>query len=203
MMASVLHWLEINYIELLAVLSGICYVVLAIRITVWLWLFGIISSTLYVWVFYQAGLYAYAALYVYYVAIGFYGWYQWQPDRAHRDSKAYSDGIGKAPAKVIKICIIITAALPVLLFFILKNFVSVGVALSDAVLTSGGMVATWMLARKFIEQWLFWIVINTLSMVVMLYKGLYLSAFLFLVYLMMAVKGYVTWRKALHLQTAK
>jgi nicotinamide mononucleotide transporter len=70
-------------------------------------------------------------------------------------------------------------------------------ALMDAILTSGGMVATWMLTQKFIEQWIFWIIINVLSFAVMIYKGLYPSAFLFAVYELMAIKGYFEWKKVL------
>lgn len=74
-------------------------------------------------------------------------------------------------------------------------------ALVDALLTSGGIVATWMLTQKLIEQWLFWVVIDLLSMGVMIYKELYPSALLFLVYTLLAIKGFEEWKKEMKLQT--
>jgi nicotinamide mononucleotide transporter len=195
--SSVLSWLQLHYLELLAVITGLLYVVFTIREKTILWLFGILSSGLYVWIFYRSSLYAYAVLYIYYVFIGIYGWYNWA--RKSSGSGRQSLSIGKTTVFMRWICLLVTGILVWPLFLILKDFTTPGMALADAVLTSGGMVATWMLTQKYIEQWIFWIAIDLLSMGVMIYKELYPSAILFLVYGMLAIKGFYTWKKEVNL----
>ena len=194
---SVLSWLQLNYLELTAVITGLLYVIFTIRENILLWLFGIISSGLYVWIFFKSGIYAYSLLYIYYVIVGFYGWYNWSGKPA---KQAGSLRVHKASGRYLWSCLAITLLLIVPLYLLLKKFSS-DMALADALLTSGGIVATWMLTQKLIEQWLFWIVIDLLSMGVMIYKELYPSALLFLVYTLLAIKGYVEWKKEMKLQT--
>jgi nicotinamide mononucleotide transporter len=95
----------------------------------------------------------------------------------------------------------VTLVLIVPFYFVLKKFTPSDMALADALLTSGGIVATWMLTQKLIEQWLFWIVIDLLSMGVMIYKELYPSAILFFVYTLLAIKGYMEWKKEMKVRT--
>ena len=98
--SNLLTWLLQHYLEVVAVITGLVYVLYTIQEKNLLWLFGIISSGLYSWVFYQSGIYAYSLLYIYYVVIGFYGWYNWSKKSAdsinhneilhvHRASKGY------------------------------------------------------------------------------------------------------------------
>lgn len=194
---SVLSWLQLNYLELAAVITGLLYVIFTIRENILLWFFGIVSSALYVWIFFRSGIFAYSLLYIYYVIIGFYGWYNW----SRKPSKqAGGLRIRKAPARCLWSGLAITLILVVPLYLVLKKFSS-DMALIDALLTSGGFVATWMLTQKWIEQWLFWIAIDLLSMGVMIYKELYPSALLFLVYALLAIKGYMEWKNEMKLQT--
>jgi nicotinamide mononucleotide transporter len=191
-----LNWLQEHYIELIAVITGVVYVLFTIKENILLWLFGIISSALYIMVFLKAGIYAYAILYIYYVVIGLYGWYIWARKADEQETKSMLH-IRKASTKLLLGCIGAIFATNIPVFFSLKLFTDSDLPLADAILTSGGMVATWMLTQKFIEQWLFWIVIDILSLSVMIYKGLYPSAFLFLLYTVLAFKGYFEWKKEL------
>jgi nicotinamide mononucleotide transporter len=198
---NALLWLQQNYIETLAVAAGLLYVFFTIREKILLWLFGIISSGLYVFVFFKSGIYGYSALYVYYVVIGFYGWYNWarKPDETLKKESRLK--IHYASAGLLWICIAITAVISIPVYFALKHFAGSDMAIADALMTSGGMVATWMLTQKIIEQWLFWIVIDLLSMLVMIYKDLYPSAGLFLTYTVLAVIGYIKWKNELQKAT--
>jgi nicotinamide mononucleotide transporter len=191
------HWLLQHFIEIIAVLSGLMYVIYTIRENILLWLFGIISSALYIWVFYHSGIYAYSLLYVYYVIIGFYGWYNWSRKPAGSQQKENPVRIRHTSRLYLSGCIIFTIVLSIPLYFLLKRYTDSDMAATDALLTSGGMIATWMLTQKYIEQWLFWILIDSVSFGAMIYKGLYPSAFLFLVYALLAVKGYLEWNKEL------
>lgn len=181
--------------------AGLLYVYFTIKERILLWLFGIISSGLYVFVFFKSGIYAYSVLYVYYVVIGFYGWYNWarKPEETlKRDSMLK---IHKASSGLLWICVTVTLVLTIPVYFILKHYAGSDMALADALMTSGGMIATWMLTQKIIEQWIFWIVIDLLSMSVMIYKGLYPSAGLFLIYTVLAVIGYMKWKVELQKAT--
>ena len=195
--ATAMHWLQLHYIELLATITGLLYVIYTIRENNLLWLFGIISSGLYVYVFFNSGIFAYATLYIYYVLIGIYGWYNWSRKLPHPEGRQENIVIRRASVTMIISCLAISILLSIPLYFILKKYTDSDIAFLDAVLTSSGMVATWMLTQKIIEQWLFWIVIDLLSFGVMILKGLYPSSLLFLAYTFLAVKGYSEWKKAL------
>lgn len=192
---STLNWILQNYIEIIAVLAGLTYVYYTIKEKNILWLYGIISSALYVWIFFNSGIYAYGLLYVYYVIIGVYGWYNWAKHPGGDSLK-----IRKAGRNMLFWCIAATFLIAMPLYFILNTFTDSDMALADALLTAGGMVATWMLTQKILDQWLFWIVIDLLSLSVMLYKGLYPSALLFFIYTLMAIKGFFEWKKDLKQQ---
>ncbi len=193
--SSTLNWILQNYIEIIAVLAGLTYVYYTIKEKNILWLYGIISSALYVWIFFNSGIYAYGLLYVYYVIIGVYGWYNWAKHPGGESLK-----VRKAGRHMLFWCIAATFLIAMPLYFILNTFTDSDMALADALLTAGGMVATWMLTQKILDQWLFWIVIDLLSLSVMLYKGLYPSALLFFIYTLMAIKGFFEWKKDLKQQ---
>ena len=195
--ATSVHWLQLHYIELLATITGLLYVIYTIRENNLLWLFGIISSGLFVCVFFNSGIFAYATLYIYYVLIGIYGWVNWTRKIPGREGGQGNIVIRRASVTIIVSCLAISILLAVPLYFILKEYTDSDIALFDAILTSSGMVATWMLTQKIFEQWLFWIVIDLLSFGVMIFKGLYPSSLLFLAYTILAIKGYFEWKKAL------
>lgn len=195
--ATSMHWLQLHYIELLATITGLLYVVFTIRENNLLWLFGIISSGLFVCVFYNSGIIAYATLYIYYVLIGIYGWYNWSRKLPDQEGRQGNIVIRRASVTMIVSCLAVSILLAVPLYFILKEYTGSDIALLDAILTSSGMVATWMLTQKIFEQWLFWIVIDLLSFGLMILKGLYPSSLLFLAYTILAIKGYFEWKKAL------
>ncbi|MBN1143572.1 MAG: nicotinamide mononucleotide transporter [Bacteroidales bacterium] len=198
---NALSWIQQNYVENLAVAAGLLYVFFTIKEKILLWLFGIISSGLYVFVFFKSGIYAYSALYVYYVVIGFYGWYNWARKPEETMEKESLLKIHYASTGLLWICIAVALVVTIPVYFVLKHFAGSDMALADALMTSGGMVATWMLTQKIIEQWLFWIAIDLLSMSVMIYKDLYPSAGLFLTYTVLAVIGYIQWKNELQKAT--
>jgi nicotinamide mononucleotide transporter len=194
-LSNAIPWFKQHFIEVLAVITGLLYVVYTIRENILLWLFGIISSGLYIWVFYKAGIYAYSLLYLYYVLIGFYGWYNWSVKHEESEKKGLNLRIHKASPRMLWFYMLITGIITLPIFYLLEKIVGSDLALADAFLTSAGIVATWMLTQKVLEQWLFWIVIDLLSIFLMIYKGLYPSAVLFLVYSLLAVKGFIAWKK--------
>jgi nicotinamide mononucleotide transporter len=192
-----------HYIELIATITGFLYIIYTIREKMLLWFFGIVSSALYVGVFYRTSLYAYSVLYIYYVIIGFYGWYNWSRPIRSQGLNSARLTIRRASIPMLVSCIagIFIFAIPV--YFLLKKYTETDVALLDALLSSAGMVATWMLTQKFIEQWIFWIIIDVITCSLMIYKGLFPSSILFLAYTLLALKGFITWKKELEAATIR
>lgn len=199
---SAFQWLQQHYVELIAVITGLLYVILAVLENPLLWLFGIISSGLYALIFYQSGIYAYAALYVFYVIIGLYGWYNWS-DKTDKTHARRQLTVRWASKGTLWLCTIITLTLAVPIAYALQRFTSSGLVIADAFLTAGGIVATWMLTQKYIEQWLFWIIIDMSSMGLMMFKKLYPSALLFFIYTLLAIKGFAEWKKEYKIQQVK
>lgn len=139
-------------------------------------------------------------LQVYYVVISIYGWMLW-----NRKSELSGE---KSNLNISHISIIQTLWLIVVfiilsgvIHWILKKHTDSDVPFWDAITTAGGFVATWMLARKYIEHWLFWVLLNTISIGLYIYKGLYPTTILFAIYTIMALVGYRTWRKLLNDQS--
>ncbi len=188
-------WISENLMEFIAVVTGIIYVLFTIRVNILLWLFGTISSALYIWVFYDSGIYAFGLLYIYYVVMGIYGWIKWAKDAKTDDAE--STHISKIPAKSLFMALAFAVVLILAIYYILSRYTDSDMPLTDAVMTTGGMIATWMLTQKYIEQWLVWIVADSIAMFAMISKGLYFSFFLFLVYTILAILGYIKWRKDL------
>jgi nicotinamide mononucleotide transporter len=198
-----MHWIFVHYIEILATITGFLYVIFAIRENILLWASGIISSALFVWVFYSSGIYAYSILYIYYVMMGIYGWYNWSRPAPSGDKTSERISVHRISPHGLIACISASLLVAIPVYILLLKFSESDGAWLDALLTSSGMVATWMLTQKMIEQWIFWIAIDLLSCCFMIYKGLYPSSILFLAYTLLAIKGYFEWKKELAFRESK
>lgn len=188
-------WLGDHYIEVFGALAGIIYVFLEIRQSIWLWPVGLITSAVYVWVFFASKFYADMALQTYYVVISVYGWYWWLKGGKKYDSDSLP--VTRLSMKLAGILLFIFLLLFAGIWYLLFNYTDSPVPVGDAFTTALSIVATWMLARKIIEHWLLWIVADFVSMGLYIYKGLYPTVILFAVYTIMAIVGYREWRKTL------
>jgi len=190
-----IQYLQIHYLEILGTLTGLIYVFYSIEKKRILWFYGGVSSLFYIVVFYHAGLLAYMTLYFYYTAISIYGWYSWAPKQKGKLTEAA--GITRLKARSWIIVLAITLLLFLILWGILKFVAGTEIPWADALLTSGSIVATWLLMRKVIDHWILWIIIDILSGLVSIYKGLPFAAILFFIYTLLAIKGYFEWKKDL------
>ena len=190
-----MNWLADHYIEVFGALTGIIYVILEIRQSIWLWPLGLITSALYVWVFFTNKFYADMGLQSYYVLISIYGWYWWL-----RGGKKYNTDslpVTRISLKLVVILVFVFILLFAGIWYILLNYTDSPVPLGDAFTTALSIVATWMLARKIIEHWIVWVIADLVSMGLYIYKGLYPTVILFAVYTLMAVIGYREWEKTM------
>lgn len=186
-------WLIDHYVEVCGALTGFLYLGFSIRQHYLTWPVGLLNALFYIVVFFSAKIYADMTLQFYYVAISIYGWWCW-----HK---------GKAEGKVLKVSgtslhlwmklSFISLLLFLVIGWILVRYTDTQVPFLDAVTTSLSIVATWMLARKKLEHWLVWMVVDAVSIGMFILKGLYPTTLLFLVYTILAIYGYIEWKKTL------
>ena len=184
---------QLNYVEVFGVITGFLCVWLYIRQNVWSWPVAIVSAALFIVVFMQAQLYAATGLQGIYIILAVYGWYQWLYGGAQHSGVHVSRVTG-ATAIVL---LILVAAGTVLLAFPLAAYTNAALPLWDSLATVMSLAAQWMLAKKILENWLVWIAADAFFVGIYLYQDLYLTAGLYVVYLGLAVSGFIAWRKSM------
>jgi nicotinamide mononucleotide transporter len=196
----IFNWIENNTIELLGAFLGVLYVLFSIKQNIFTWPTGLLTSALYIIVFFQSGFYADMGLQFYYVFISIYGWYYWL--KGGKNIETSSQKITILSVKKISKKLIIQLSvvfIPVYIFilYILLEYTDSTVPFMDTLTTALSIIATWMLAKKYIEHWLIWIFVDLLSTGLYIYKNLWPTVVLFVVYTTMAVIGYMEWKKYL------
>lgn len=187
--------------EIIGACIGLLYLYLEYKANVWLWPVGIVMSLFYVVIFFHGKFYADATVYLYYIGANVYGLAAWlRSSRSGSDASA-SSPIIHTPKKQILPLALVSVALWVAIFFVLRSFTDSPVPWGDAFTTSLSVVAMWMLAKKQLEQWLLWVVVNAVSLCLYVWKGLYPTAVLFAFYTAVAVLGYFKWKKEMGKQT--
>ncbi|SRR6056297_219445 len=189
-----LPWIYQHYVELLGTAFSIAYLYFSIKQNILLWPLGIISAIFYLVVFYQSKFYADMALNGYYLVISIYGWIIW---RRAREKMGMKMPITRLKLKLGLVLIIVTGILYFVIGKILYLYTDSPIPYWDAFTTSASIVATWMLAKKILEHWIIWVIVDLVSMGLYIYRGLYPTTFLFAVYTTMAVIGFIQWRKEL------
>ncbi|MBR2319003.1 MAG: nicotinamide mononucleotide transporter [Bacteroidaceae bacterium] len=186
-----------QYIEILGTIVGLVYIWLEYRASIYLWITGIIMPAIYLFIYYKAGLYADFVINIYYLLIAIYGFIAWKTGfsitgkQKEMKELPISHILSKGVYKVITTYI----AAQLLIAWVLANYTDSNVVWADSFTTALSIVGMWMLARKYIEQWLVWIVVDIASCGLYIYKGLYFTAALYLLYAIIAIFGYFKWKK--------
>ena len=170
---------------------AIAYLLLALKQNKLCWFAWIASSILYLYVMYQAGLYMESLLQVFYLCMGFYGLSQWSKT-INNNQNTYVDlwSIGN---HIFAISLVIV--LSFLSGTLLSNFSNAAVPFIDAFTTCGAIVASYMVAKKILENWIYWFVIDFISVFIFASRGLYFTSALFVTYLVIIYFGYKSWSK--------
>lgn len=184
-------------LELLGTVVGLIYLWLEYRASIYLWIAGIVMPAIYIFIYYDAGLYADFGINIYYLLIALYGWLAWKT--GFRLSGKKQD-VGELPISHAPKCVwprIVVAYIVAQLFitWILINYTDSTVPIADSFTTALSIVGMWMLARKYIEQWWVWCVVDVASSALYIYKELYFTAVLYAVYAIIAIFGYRKWKK--------
>ena len=194
------EFLRIYGLEIAGTVSSLIYLFYSIREKIWCWPWGILASGISIIVFFTASLYADMGLQFYYLVVSAYGWHYWLHGRNKgRDEAVITTTLPKQWVLLILAGAGTYVVILAILLYVPQWFqiAQSSMPYLDAFTTAASVVATWMLARKMIEHWLIWVVIDLVSTGMYVYKGLYFYAFLFVVYTVGAIVGYIEWRKSL------
>jgi len=182
-----------SLLEVFGFVTGALCVFLQVRENIWNWPIGITNNLVFLVMFWQHKLYADACLQVFFLSVSVYGWWKWlyggedhSPLSVQRTSRRFG-----------WLLVALTCAAAVGIYAVLRRYSDSDVPWGDATTTSRSLTAQFMLGRKLIENWLLWIGVNVLYIGLYCYKRLYLTAFLYAVFIVLCVMGYRSWQKSL------
>jgi nicotinamide mononucleotide transporter len=180
-------------LELVAVLFGIVSVFLSVRENIWSWPTALVNVALYFALFYRSGLYSDMGLQVVYFGLSVYGWYEWLYGGAGRTTLR----VTRVPARVWAIVTAIGVVLWATLGKLTSHLPGVALPYVDAATTTVSLIAQWMMTRKLLENWTLWIIVDVVYVGMFIFKGLYLTAGNYAIYLVLAIMGHVAWKRSL------
>ncbi len=179
-------------LQIVGTLLGLLYLWLEYKANIWLWIVGAIMPMVHGVLYLNSGIYADAAMQLYYVVAGIYGLCVWLRGAKRAEKVVH---IQYTPTKWIIPLVVVYAVLHVAMYYLLSEFTDSRVPFFDSMSTALSIVAMWMLSRKLVEQWLVWLVVDMISVGLYLYKGIPITAMLYTLYCALAIAGYIRWRK--------
>jgi nicotinamide mononucleotide transporter len=194
-MQEILTYLQTTWLENLGIIATLICVWLNIKQNIWGWFWAVISSGIYGIVYFQSNLYSDMELQIVFIIISIYGWWQWFYGSNEKDNLPVS----KTPIKYLPFLLLILLVFTGLSGYFHGKYTNASFPYFDSTLTAASLIAQWLLARKYIENWILWIVANVGYVAMYFSKNLFGTSFLYVLLLAMAVKGYFDWRKSMGL----
>jgi nicotinamide mononucleotide transporter len=179
-----------TWIEVIATAFGVLCVSLTIKQNILCWPTGLVQVFLYIFVFYEAKLYADMGLHVIYVGLSIYGWISWR-----KFERSEQRIVTRSKDTLLWLFMMLIAT--VVCGYSLTTFTDASVAYLDSFVVMASLIAQWLMARKKLESWFFWILADIVAIGVYSYKALYLTSALYFSFLILAITGYFTWRKGM------
>lgn len=177
--------------ESLAVALGIAYLLLAMAEKISCWYAAFASTLIFLFLFWEVELVMEAALQLYYLGMAIYGWWHWR----HGDREDGSLAISRWPLRSHVLALAGVVLFSAASGTLLSSYTSASWPYLDSFTTWGAVLTTWMVARKILENWLYWIAIDGLSIFLYVDRGLYLTAALFAAYVVIVIFGFITWTR--------
>lgn len=191
---------------LIAFVSGILAVVFLIKEKIWTWPFGILYTVISLFVFYESRLYGDLLLHIFFLVLNIYGWVHWIKGKDKKDDELPVTQLRLKPAVTY---LVITG---VFLYLFAQFLIQLPVWFEgidapslpywDSATSTLSVTAMWLTARKRIDSWYYWFAIDVLATGIYFYKELYFYSILYLIYIVMAIAGYLAWKKSLKLNHA-
>lgn len=204
--------MELDFLEIFGTIVGLVYLWLEYRASIYLWIAGIVMPAIYIFVYYDAGLYADFGINIYYLIAAVYGWLYWAWGRRKRKEHPLEKAGIPLESKTDELPIVHTPLkcyLPLVLVFIFAFFGIAWILIEhtdsnvpwlDSFTTALSIVGMWMLARKYIEQWFAWVLVDIVCCGLYIYKDLYFTSALYGLYSIIAIFGYLKWKKIMSMQ---
>jgi nicotinamide mononucleotide transporter len=187
------HWLDIT-----TTILGLAYIFLEYKVSVWMWVVGFVMQSLGIVLYYQKGLYADCGMEFYYLVMTVYGFIAWM---RHANQKKDLP-IRHMPKKTALIWLGLGLIIWTFIYFVLSRLTNSNVPIADAFTTAFSIVGIWALARKYLEQWLVWIVVDVVTCALYFYKDIPFKASLYGLYVIIAVLGYFKWKQMMDKNSA-
>jgi nicotinamide mononucleotide transporter len=185
-----IDYLQQNWLENLGILTSLICIYLNTQQNVWGWFWAVISSAIYSVIFYQARLFSDMGLQGVFILLSMYGWYAWLFGSKEKTVLSVS----RIPSQLSFICLGFFLIFTLTSGYLFSQYSKASLPYLDSSLTAISLIATWMTARKYLENWLLWIFANIAYVGMYLYKGLNGTAVLYLLLIGLAVKGYRDWK---------
>ena len=187
----ILQWMLVHWVEITGSVLGLVGVWLEAKQNIWCWPVGLLNVIISMWVFFFSKLYADVILQVFYLVITIYGWYFW----VFGGQKKYEVPIRKLFRKEFIVMLILGFGLTGVLGYFLRNYTDAAFPYWDSLVTVWGVIATYAMAKKIMEHWLMWIVINLNCTAIYFFKHLFAFSPLYFIFTLLSVYGYLKWKK--------
>ena len=184
--------------ELVAVVLAIAYLLLAIRQNIWCWLCAGLSTAIYIWLFIGARLYMESVLNGFYFVMAVYGWFVWKSGRNEGQKRP----VVHWPGRTHMLAIVVIVAVSLVNGYLLRVFTDAAFPYVDSLTTWSAFWATFLVARKVLENWWYWLMIDSASIAIYWLRDLQLTSLLFVVYVIMIPFGIVSWTRSMRAQPA-
>jgi nicotinamide mononucleotide transporter len=191
----------LSNIELVAATCGFIAVALTIYRSIWCWPVGLVQVVLYISVFYDAKLYSDALLHVIYIGLQFYGWHQWRQASRSGQQDFHAVRVESLNRVGTGLALATCAALTLSIGWLMATFTDADWPFADAFIAGTSLVAQYLLAKRQLQNWYLWIVVDIVAVFVFSAKALYPTAILYGLFLIMAMTGAIVWHRRLRMQS--
>ncbi len=185
----------LDYLDIFTTVLGLLYIWLEYRASIWLWLVGVVMPALDVVLYWRHGLYGDAGMACYYTLAAVYGWFFWRFRRTRKKHEPLP--IVYMPRRLYLPVVVFFFLAWAAVYYVLVTWTDSTVPLLDSFTNAMSFVGLWALTRKYLEQWLFWIVVDAVGCTLYVQKDIPFRAGLFALYVIIAIAGYFKWKTML------
>ncbi len=188
----------VNTLDITATIVGLVYIWLEYKASIYLWIVGIIMPLIDIFLYYEAGLYADFGMAIYYALAATYGYVVWKFGKRNNQGTKEELPITHFKQSQILPAILAFLVIWLIIYEILVLFTNSDVPITDSFANALSFVGLWALARKYLEQWIIWIIVDIVLSALYIYKGIPFKAGLYALYVIIAIAGYHKWKKMIY-----
>ncbi|MDD5856491.1 MAG: nicotinamide riboside transporter PnuC [Prevotella sp.] len=188
----------VNTLDITATIVGLVYIWLEYKASIYLWIVGIIMPLIDIFLYYEAGLYADFGMAIYYALAATYGYVVWKFGKRNNQGTKEELPITHFKQSQILPAILAFLVIWLIIYEILVLFTNSDVPITDSFANALSFIGLWALARKYLEQWIIWIIVDIVLSTLYIYKGIPFKAGLYALYVIIAIAGYHKWKKMIY-----